>query len=194
MIPSISTPLLRRPLGLFVLAGALVALGLLLLAPAGAPARTTRARPTGCQAAKRAAARRAGHRAAARGCAKHAAPKPRRHARKPASKKAEGATPAVELAPAGCEDGSAPTRSATAFSCEDGSAPVCDDGSAPTRVSRSGAPLCPVLTEGAESEALECAPDASGECATVEWTCKDTREPEEPAQPCEIDPPVEAED
>jgi hypothetical protein len=193
MIPFISTPVLRRPLGLLALAGALAALALLLLAPAGAPARAARARPTGCPAAAKRTVRHA-HHAAARRCAKHPAPKTRRHGRKPPSRKATGGAPAVELAPAACEDGSVPTRSATGFSCEDGSPPVCDDGSAPTRVSRSGAPLCPVVKEGGESEGLECTLESSGECATVEWTCQDPREPEEAAQPCESGPAAEPED
>ncbi|MGO9489657.1 MAG: hypothetical protein ACLQBB_11580 [Solirubrobacteraceae bacterium] len=171
-MPIASRPLrLHRPAALLAALAALVLL--MLLVPAGAPARSAHAKRSSCPAKTATAARHARHAAPRHACTRR---QTRKTPRRQASHKAhEPATPAVTLAPASCEDGSLPSRSAGgAFACEDGSEPSCEDGSTPTR-SAAGAPMCVVPAEASEAQ-VGCAQEGGGECPTVEWACQSDQE------------------
>jgi len=110
----------------------------------------------------------------------------RHQAKRTVAKKTPKARPPASpaLAPAYCEDGSAPARATDgSFSCGDGSEPECEDGSTPTR-SRSGLTLvCPVLTEGESgSSEAECEESSGSVCGTepfssTEPACEDGSAP-----------------
>jgi hypothetical protein len=119
-----------------------------------------------CAAASKPAARHSRH-AAKHACVKHAAHKHAAHALKQAIRKPS--SPAVELVPATCEDGTPPSHAAGGpYSCEDGSTASCEEGklvSAPA----TGAPMCAVepSTDG------RCAREGADECTSGELSCED---------------------
>jgi hypothetical protein len=146
---------------------AALSLGLLaaaLLGPSQTLAQTRKAACSTVHAkAKRACAqsshkgrhKRKTHRAG-KGNAKHALAK---------TKSKGGSSSPVVLAPATCENGSAPVRSGGSFSCEDGSEPACEDGAAPTTSRNGKSLLCPAP---AEPETSSGAGSGEGECEEEE--------------------------
>ncbi len=161
------TPPPRRVLRSLALLLALLACGCLAAAAAARPARVHHT--SSC-----ATSRHARH-ASSKRCSKHHAGKGAHKTKKPAPKPA---TPAPKLAPAVCEDGTAPVREASGvYDCEDGSEPACTDGSDPLHPTAVSAPMCRVTHEG-----LECGPASKGECG-LELACEE--EATEAPQGCE---------
>jgi hypothetical protein len=144
----------------------------LLALPAAALASTTGRHTTSaashrpCAAASKPAGRHSRH-AAKHACVKHHARKHAAHALKKATHKS--GTPAAELIPATCEDGTPPSHTGGGpYSCEDGSAASCEEGtliSAPA----TGAPMCAVEP----SAGGRCAREGGDECTSGEFTCED---------------------
>lgn len=168
--------LLRR---LLALAAAPATLALLLAVPAGAPARVaaphrSAATTRTCSAASKSKARRS-HHSVKRACAKHHSHKSH-PAHKP-SKPAKAVATTLELVPAACEDGSAPSRSGSGpYTCEDGSTPACEEGTL-VHAAATVAPMCAVKPgSGASSQ---CAREDEGSgCSTIEFACEDPSEGE----------------
>jgi hypothetical protein len=159
-------------------AAALATLGLLMAAPAGAPARV--ASPHGsagttrrCSTAKKSAARHS-RRPARHTCAKHH-PHKSHPAHKPKKTSKAGST-TVELVPAGCEDGTLPGHSGGgAYSCEDGSAPSCEEGTL-VHAAATTEPMCAV--KSSSGERFECSLEGPGSCSAIEFACEDPTEGE----------------
>lgn len=158
----------RRTARLLALAGAL----LLALAVTGAASATVAGRRAASASSTAAKSRRHARHTAAR-VHRHRAR--RRTAHKP-RKAVKHASPALELLPAACEDGSLPSHAGGgAYSCEDGSAPACEEGT--LRTGSAGQPMCAVKTGSEASCGRE-----GGECpAGPEFDCTDTSEAEAPA-------------
>lgn len=100
---------------------------------------------------------------------------PRRHVRKHTTHKPRKTTrkvssPAVELVPAVCEDGTLPGHTVgSAYSCEDDSAPSCEEGTL-VRATATAGPMCAV--KGPAEGEQRCSREGGGECA-VEFACED---------------------
>jgi hypothetical protein len=185
-------PTMRQLTRLLSRAAALATLALLVAAPAGAPARV--ASPHGsaattrrCSTAKKSAARRS-RRPAKHACAKHHSHKS--HATHKPKKPAKTGSAAVELVPAGCEDGTLPSHSGGgAYSCEDGSAPSCEEGTL-VHAAATTAPMCAV--KPVSGEHFECSLEGARGCSTVEFACEDPTEGEASTE-CERGSEEEAE-
>ena len=119
-----------------------------------------------CAAASKPAGRHSRH-AAKHACVRHHAHKHAAQVLKKATHKSS--SPAVELVPASCEDGTPPSHvGGGPYSCEDGSTASCEEGtlvSAPA----TGAPMCAVEA----SADGRCAREGGDECASGELTCED---------------------
>lgn len=168
---------------------ALTVAAMVLVAPAGAPARGAIARRGACPAATKHAKHtlKAGH-CTTRRSNRHAKPVSRQPAKHPrAVKKGTHRAPSVAAqTPALCEDASAPVRSGGEFGCQDGSEPSCEDGSEPTAAAGSGAPVCLLASApGGESPAEGCNLEAGVECQPGEWTCEESFGANEAPAACE---------
>jgi hypothetical protein len=164
------------------LALALLALALVvaLLAPAGAPARSSTSRRHSCPPPAK-HHRRTSH--AAAGCKKHGQKKTAKGTKRGQSSRgtAHQSSPASALTPALCEDGSAPVRGSGGFACADGSQPGCISGSGPVS-SPTGVPECESADDAsAEGSATECEEE---ECQS-EASCEQTSATGESPLDCE---------
>jgi len=148
-------------------------LGLVLLAPSGAPAHATTARHGSCPATTKHA------RHAARGtrCVKraihHAKPShpPTKHGHPPGKGSQRGSSAPTRTA-ALCEDGSAPVRRQGGYSCADGSEPGCEAGGELLAAS-GAAPLCQASAASA-GEAPGCSSEGASECQASEVSCEES--------------------
>jgi hypothetical protein len=169
------------------LALALALLAVVLMSPAGAPARGTIARRGACPAATKHAKRAVKGSHCTKRSTRHGKPaahQPAKHAHPVSKSTSKSSSSPVAQTPALCEDASAPVHSGGEFSCRDGSEPSCEYGSEPVSAAGSGTPLCTVEAPS-QTPGEECGPEGTAECQGAEWTCEGSLDAAEGALACE---------
>lgn len=165
------------------LALGLALLALILLGPAGSPARATTVHRSACPAQMKHGKHPARATRCSRRVSSHAKRRSQKH-RQVKKRLTHTTLPATPATPALCEDGSMPVAGAGEFTCGDGSEPGCEDGSEPTQSAIGTAPLCPAEEDpSVEAPDGQCEPE--DECQTVEWNCEESAKAGEAAAACE---------